>query len=182
MTSTGCPWESESGSVEAEKLRRYSMTGVDFWRRRICVSESVTYQRFAQIQGQREVVTSLHWPVQDLGTERRGSLPARATCTAVRCAQRVSHIIVEEVFEGTRGTVATGGVECMWQNRLNYSGSSAQTIAIQATGSQWTSNETTHWSVGSPPDSTTVTQDRRRFTSHEGKSSLTTARNFYTIG
>jgi hypothetical protein len=27
-------------------------------------------QRFAQVQGQREVVTSLHWPIQDLGTER----------------------------------------------------------------------------------------------------------------
>jgi hypothetical protein len=52
------------------------------------------------------------WPVQDLGTKRRGSLPVRATCATVRCAQRVSHIIVEEVFEGTRGTVATGGFEC----------------------------------------------------------------------
>jgi hypothetical protein len=77
-----------------------------------CVSESVTYQRFAQIQGQREVVTSLHWLVQDLGTERRGSLPARATCATVRRAQRVPRITVEEVFEGTRGTVATGRVEC----------------------------------------------------------------------
>jgi hypothetical protein len=70
----------------------------------------------------------------------------------------------------------------LWQNRLNYSGSSAQTIAIQATGSHRTSNGTTHWSVGSLPDSTTVTQDRRRFTSHEGESSLTTAHNFYTTG
>jgi hypothetical protein len=68
--------------------------------------KSVTYQRFAQIQGQREVVTSLHWPVQDLGMERR------ATCVTVRCGQRVPHITVEEVFEGTRGTVATRGVEC----------------------------------------------------------------------
>jgi hypothetical protein len=45
-----------------------------------------------------------------------------------------------------------------------------------------TSNETTHWSVGSPPDSTTVTQDRRRFTSHEGESSLIAALKFYTTG
>jgi hypothetical protein len=44
--------------------------------------------------------------------ERRGSLLARATCATVRRAQRVPYIIVEEVFEGTRGTVATGGVEC----------------------------------------------------------------------
>jgi hypothetical protein len=70
----------------------------------------------------------------------------------------------------------------MWQNRLNYSGSSAQTNAIQAIGSQRTSNGTTHWFVGSSPDSTTVTKDRRRFTLHEGESSLTTARNFYTTG
>ena len=55
----------------------------------------------------------LHWPVQDHGTEGRGSLPARATCTTVRCAQRIPHDIVEEVFEGTRGTVATGGVGCI---------------------------------------------------------------------
>jgi hypothetical protein len=48
------------------------------------------------------------------------------------------------------------------------------------TEAQRTSNGTTHWSVGSPPDPTTVTQDRRRFTSHEDESSLTTARNFYT--
>jgi hypothetical protein len=66
-----------------------------------------------QIQGQREVVTSLHWPVQDLVTERRGSLPAKATCATVRRAQRVPHITVEEVFEGTRGTVATGAIECV---------------------------------------------------------------------
>jgi hypothetical protein len=32
-----------------------------------------------------------------------------------------------------------------------------------------TSNGTTHWSVGSPPDTTMVQQDRRRFTSHEGE-------------
>jgi hypothetical protein len=30
----------------------------------------------------------------------------------VRCTQCVPHITVEEVFEGTRGIVATGGVEC----------------------------------------------------------------------
>jgi hypothetical protein len=65
---------------------------------------------------------------------------------------------------------------------MNYSGSSAQTITIQTIGSQRTSNGTTHWSVGSSPDSTTITQDRRRFTSHEGESSITTAHNFYTAG
>jgi hypothetical protein len=32
----------------------------------------------------------------------------------------------------------------MWQNHMNYSGSSAQTITIQTIGSQRTSNGTTH--------------------------------------
>jgi hypothetical protein len=73
-------------------------------------------------------------------------------------------------------------IRFMWQSRLNYSGSSALVIARQATEAQRTSNGTTHWSVGSPPDSTTVTQDQRRFTSPEDESSLTTARNFYTTG
>jgi hypothetical protein len=54
----------------------------------------------------------LHWPVQDLRMEMRGSLPARATYATISCAQHVPHIIVEKVLEGTRGTVATGGVEC----------------------------------------------------------------------
>jgi hypothetical protein len=72
--------------------------------------------------------------------------------------------------------------EEVWQNRLNYSGSSVLVVTRQATEAQRTSNGTTHWSVGSPSDSTTVTQDRCRFTSHEDESSLTTAHNFYTIG
>jgi hypothetical protein len=55
-------------------------------------------------------------------------------------------------------------------------------IARRATEAQRTSNGTTHWSVGSPPDSTTITQDRHRFTSLEDESSLTTAHNFYTVG
>jgi hypothetical protein len=55
----------------------------------------------------------------------------------------------------------------LWQNRLNYSGSSALVIAIQPILTQRTSNGITHWSVGSPPDTTTVQQDRSRFTSHE---------------
>jgi hypothetical protein len=65
-----------------------------------------------QIQDEREDVTLLHWPVQDLGMERRGSLLARATCAIIRCAQHVSHITIEKVLEGTRGIVATGGIEC----------------------------------------------------------------------
>jgi hypothetical protein len=57
--------------------------------------------------------------------------------------------------------------------RLNYSGSSVLVIIIQAIMTQCTSNGTTHWSVGSPPDSTTVTQDQGRFTSHEGEFTIT---------
>jgi hypothetical protein len=40
---------------------------------------------------------------------------------------------------------------------------------IQPILTQRTSNGTTHWSIGSPPDATTVQQDRSRFTSHEGE-------------
>jgi hypothetical protein len=57
----------------------------------------------------------------------------------------------------------------VWQNRLNYSGSSALLIAVQPQSAQRTSNGTILWSVGSPPDTTTVQQDRSRFTSHEGE-------------
>jgi hypothetical protein len=57
----------------------------------------------------------------------------------------------------------------MWQNRLNYSGSSALVIAIQTILTQHTSNGTIHLSIGSPPDTTTVQQDRSMFTLHEGE-------------
>jgi hypothetical protein len=60
-------------------------------------------------------------------------------------------------------------VKVLWQNRLNYSGSSALVIAIQSILTQCTSNGRTHWSVGSLPDTTTVQQDRSRFTSYEGE-------------
>jgi hypothetical protein len=61
----------------------------------------------------------------------------------------------------------------MWQNRLNYSGSSALVIAMLSIRTQRTSNGITYWSVGSPPDTTTVQQDRSRFTSHEGEFTIT---------
>jgi hypothetical protein len=48
----------------------------------------------------------------------------------------------------------------VWQNRLNYTGSNTQ-VLFQ--GLQRTSNGVILWSVGSPPDTTTVQQDRRRF-------------------
>jgi hypothetical protein len=57
----------------------------------------------------------------------------------------------------------------MWQHRLNYSGSSALMTAMQLALIQRTSNRTIHWSVGSPPDTTTVQHDWSRFTSHEGE-------------
>jgi hypothetical protein len=57
----------------------------------------------------------------------------------------------------------------LWQNRLNYSGSSALMIAMQLALTQRTSNGTIHGSVRSPPDTTAVQQDRSRFTSYEGE-------------
>jgi hypothetical protein len=42
-------------------------------------------------------------------------------------------------------------------------------ITVQLQSAQRTSNGTISWSVGSPPDTTTVQQDRSRFTSHEGE-------------
>jgi hypothetical protein len=44
---------------------------------------------------------------------------------------------------------------------------------IQPTLTPRTSNGTILWSVGSPPDTTTVQQDRSRFTSHEGEFTIT---------
>jgi hypothetical protein len=61
----------------------------------------------------------------------------------------------------------------VWQNCLNYSGSNALVIAIQAILTQRASNGTTYWSVESPPNTTTVQQDQNRFTSHEGEFTIT---------
>jgi hypothetical protein len=58
----------------------------------------------------------------------------------------------------------------VWQNRLNYTGSNTQVLSQ---GLQRTSNGVTHWSVGSPSDTTTFEQDRCRFTSHEGEFTIT---------
>jgi hypothetical protein len=61
----------------------------------------------------------------------------------------------------------------VWQNRMNYASSSVLVIAIQQKLTQRTSNGTTHWSVGSPPDTTTAQQDPSRFNSHEGEFTIT---------
>jgi hypothetical protein len=61
----------------------------------------------------------------------------------------------------------------VWQNRLNYSSSSALVIAKEPMLTQHTSNGTTHWSVGSLPDTTMFQQDRSRFTSYEGEFTIT---------
>jgi hypothetical protein len=74
-----------------------------------------------------------------------------------------------------RAGAAPGGVErgVLWQNRVNYSCSSALMIAMQMVLTQRTSNGTIHWSIGSPPDTTMVQQDRSRFTSQEGEFTIT---------
>jgi hypothetical protein len=46
-------------------------------------------------------------------------------------------------------------------------------IAIQLVLTERTSNGTIYWSVGTPPDTTTVQQDRSRFTSHESEFTIT---------
>jgi hypothetical protein len=81
------------------------------------------------------------------------------------------HIIIDASTRGSNAVPIVGG--SLWQNRLNYSGSSALVITIQPILTKCTSNGTTHWSVGSPPDATTVQQDRSRFTSHEGEFTIT---------
>jgi hypothetical protein len=67
------------------------------------------------------------------------------------------------------------------QNCLNYSGSNALVIAVQSILTQRTSNGTIHWSVGSPPDTTTVQQDRSRFTSHEGEFTITDSSSTFKL-
>jgi hypothetical protein len=92
--------------------------------------------------------------------------------------QRRSESVSEPIQMSTTGvtlpsTSPATTMTNLWQNRLNYSGSSALIITIQPILTQRTSNGTTHWSVGSPPDTTTVQQDRSRFTSHEGEFTIT---------
>jgi hypothetical protein len=86
---------------------------VDTQRRELTSEEGdYVYLKVSPIRGLRRFkaivkVTTLHRSVQDLGTERRGGLPARITGTTVRGTQHVPYITVEKVLEGTRGTVAT---------------------------------------------------------------------------
>jgi hypothetical protein len=61
--------------------------------------------------------------------------------------------------------------------RLNYSGSSALVITTQVILTQRTSDGITLGSVGSPPDSTTILQDRIRFTSHDGEFTIISHHN-----
>jgi hypothetical protein len=77
---------------------------------------------------------------------------------------------LDKLLDASQGSLDE---KLMWQNRLNYSSSSALVIAIQLILTQRTSNGTTHWSVGSSPDTTTVQQDQSRFTSHEGEFTIT---------
>jgi hypothetical protein len=76
-------------------------------------------------------------------------------------------ILTDKTMGGTSIKKNNNGVMVdrkLWQNRLNYSGSSALMIAVHLQSAQRTSNGTIPWSVGSPPDTTTVQQDRGRFT------------------
>jgi hypothetical protein len=89
--------------------------------------------------------------------------------------RRQQELTGEEGNDGDRAPMKDwrrGGI-VVWQNHLNYSGSSVLIILTQPILTQRTSNGTIHWSVGSPPDTTTVQQDRSRFTSHEGEFTIT---------
>jgi hypothetical protein len=97
--------------------------------------------------------------------------------------QGVMAVLLEHWIVGgrRRGRLTTAARGCggaparnyVWQNRLNYSDSSAFVSAIQPILNQRTSIRTTHWSIGSPSDTTTVQQDQSRFTSHEGEFTIT---------
>jgi hypothetical protein len=61
--------------------------------------------------------------------------------------QEVPVKILDTITKKTRNSK----VWILWQNRLNYSGSSALVIAKQPILTPCTSNGTTHWSVGLRP-------------------------------
>jgi hypothetical protein len=108
------------------------------------------------------------------GSRRRhGCAGAGAGKPTAGVAARVAAARRREAGAGQRGPGKRRRGCWVWQNRLNYSGSSALVIAIQTIITQRTSNETIRWSVGSPPDTTTIQQDRSRFTSHEGEFTIT---------
>jgi hypothetical protein len=111
------------------------------------------------------------------GSTRRG-LDRRAGGCRARCRDPYPAIGVAPHLPDCQAALVEGRQRRQDRNVaelicLNYSGLSALVIIIQAILTQHTSNGTTHWSVGSPPDSTTVTQDRGRFTSHEGEFTIT---------
>jgi hypothetical protein len=103
-------------------------------------------------------------------------LPRRCVAGAYRTwppRQDFRQGLAREVEHDAENSPGHSRRQIMWQNRLNYSGSSVLVIAIQPILTQRTSNGTTHWSVGSPPDTTTVQQDQSRFTSHEEEFTIT---------
>jgi hypothetical protein len=109
-------------------------------------------------------------------TPRSGSRRSSSTTSKGRSLAQVLITILLSVNRNVTsscGPTHVASSTFVWPNRLNYSGSSALVIAIQPILTQRTSNGIIHGSVGSPPDTTMVQQDRSRFTSHEGEFTIT---------
>jgi hypothetical protein len=135
----------------------------------------------AQILQRNTVIDFLQEQVHDLNQELGDALGHIEMLQEQQMPPLVPNELEEEEdsegepkeIEGVSEIDSEHGDPEQWQNRLNYSGSSALVIAMQTILTQHTSNGTTHWSVGSPPDATTVQQDRSRFTSHKGEFTIT---------
>jgi hypothetical protein len=127
------------------------------------------FQHFIN-EGQREMIllcSLIEFPIVSAHPPPNGETLSNQLILIVRNDRQPS--LLRHYLNRTNPLTIRHGIDNVAEPiRLNYSGSSALVITIQAILTQRTSNRTTHWSVGSPPDSTTVTQDRGRFTSHEG--------------
>src|SRR5438128_11535572 len=75
----------EDSTVKAEKLCRYPTPRIDLSGRRLCLFESVTYERNASFQGQGKTVTSLHRTFQDSVKKGRSCISVGIATPAVRC-------------------------------------------------------------------------------------------------
>jgi hypothetical protein len=78
------------------------------------IPQSLTYERYPQIQGQREVSPKICRTIQDYWPQGRSGLSTWATTTVVGSAWCVSRITAEEVLTSTRGAT-THGISWPWR-------------------------------------------------------------------
>jgi hypothetical protein len=168
-------WEAAAAAVDGEQKLRRRSGEVESLGKEMAVemqmreSKSECVGSFRTCSGSR----------RRLGSAGAGAgMPAG--CVAARAAAAATWRGGEgaSAWRGAAARVlgrhmAQGAVARVWQNSLNYSSSSVLVIVIPPILTQRTSNGTTHWSFGSPPEATTVQQDRSRFTSHEGEFTIT---------